>query len=49
MFKKRGQGQSWSLDIILAFVIFVLIIGIFYALLSNNRGSKTQNFLNLTL
>jgi len=46
MFKKRGQGQSWSLDIILAFVIFVLIIGIFYALLSNNNsGSKTQNLV----
>jgi len=45
MFKKRGQGQSWSLDIILAFVIFVLIIGIFYALLSNNRGDKTQTLM----
>jgi len=43
MFKKRGQGQSWSLDIILAFVIFVLIIGIFYALLSNNRKEKTDD------
>jgi Tfp pilus assembly protein PilO len=43
MFKKRGQGQSWSLDIILAFVIFVLIIGIFYALLSHNKGDKTQD------
>jgi len=41
MFKKRGQGQSWSLDIILAFVVFVLIIGIFYALLSNNKNDKT--------
>ncbi len=43
MFKKRGQGQSWSLDIILAFVIFVLIIGIFYALLSNNKKDKTDD------
>lgn len=43
MFKKRGQGQSWSLDIILAFVIFVLIIGIFYALLSNNKKDKTND------
>jgi hypothetical protein len=43
MFKKRGQGQSWSLDIILAFVIFVLIIGIFYALLSNNNKDKTDD------
>jgi hypothetical protein len=45
MFKKRGQGQSWSLDIILAFVIFVLIIGIFYALLSNNKGDQTQSLM----
>ncbi len=35
--EKRGQGQSWSLDIILAFVIFMLIVGIFYTLLSNNK------------
>jgi hypothetical protein len=43
MFKKRGQGQSWLLDIILAFVVFVLIIGIFYALLSNNKKDKTED------
>jgi hypothetical protein len=43
MFKKRGQGQSWSLDIILAFVVFVLIIGIFYALLSNDKKDKTAD------
>jgi hypothetical protein len=43
MFKKRGQGQSWSMDIILAFVVFVLIIGIFYALLSNNKKDKTSD------
>jgi len=43
MFKKRGQGQSWSLDIILAFVVFVLIIGIFYALLSQNKSDKTED------
>jgi hypothetical protein len=43
MFKKRGQGQSWSLDIIIAFVVFVLIIGIFYALLGNNKKDKTND------
>jgi hypothetical protein len=43
MMKKRGRGQSWSLDIILAFVIFVLIIGIFYTLLNNNRTVKTEH------
>jgi hypothetical protein len=42
MFKKRGQGQSWSLDIILAVVIFVLIVGIFYTVLSTNKKDKTQ-------
>ncbi|MEM4637841.1 MAG: hypothetical protein QXK76_02320 [Candidatus Woesearchaeota archaeon] len=40
MMKKRGIGQSWSLDIILAIVIFMLIIGIFYALLNNNKKSN---------
>jgi hypothetical protein len=43
MFKKRGQGQSWSMDIILAFVVFVLVIGIFYALLTNNNKDKTAD------
>jgi hypothetical protein len=46
MFRKRGRGQSWSLDIILAFVIFVLIIGIFYALL-NSSNSKNTDYLQL--
>jgi hypothetical protein len=45
MFKKRGHGQSWSLDIILAFVVFVLIVGIFYALMSNNKKDKTQDLV----
>jgi hypothetical protein len=40
--EKRGQGQSWSFDIILAFVIFVLIIAIFYAILNNDSGKKTE-------
>lgn len=37
MMEKRGHGQSWSLDIILAFVIFMLIVGIFYIMLSKNN------------
>jgi hypothetical protein len=43
MLNKRGRGQSWSLDIILAFVVFVLVIGIFYALLGNNKEDKTED------
>ncbi|HYD03598.1 MAG TPA: hypothetical protein VEC16_04820 [Alphaproteobacteria bacterium] len=43
MFKKRGHGQSWSLDIILAFVVFVLVIGIFYTLLNDNKGDRTDD------
>jgi hypothetical protein len=43
MFKKRGQGQSWSLDIILALIVFVLIIGIFYALLGQSKKDKTED------
>lgn len=41
--KKRGQGQSWSLDIILAFVVFGLIIGIFYTVLSGSNKGKEEN------
>jgi hypothetical protein len=41
--EKRGQGQSWSLDIILAFVIFMLIVGIFYTLLSNNKKTTIDD------
>jgi len=40
--EKRGRAQSWSLDIILAFVIFVLIIGIFYTLLNSGKGKNTE-------
>jgi len=43
MFKKRGQGQSWSLDIILALVVFVLIVGIFYTLLSQNKSGQAKD------
>lgn len=38
MLKKRGKAQSWSLDIILAFVVFVLIIALLYAVLSSNTN-----------
>ena len=41
--EKRGYGQSWSLDIILALVIFGLIIGIFYTVLSKDNKGKTEN------
>ncbi|GIU69659.1 MAG: hypothetical protein KatS3mg002_0895 [Candidatus Woesearchaeota archaeon] len=44
MMKKRGIGQSWSLDIILAFVIFMLIVGIFYTLLT--KDSKKDKIGN---
>ena len=40
MLKKRGMGQSWSFDIILAFVVFILIIAIFYAMI--NANTKTS-------
>lgn len=43
MMEKRGMGQSWSLDIILAFVIFMLIAGIFYTLLTNNKKTTIQD------
>jgi len=40
--RKRGQGQSWSLDIVLAFVIFVLIIAIFYTVLSRDTEQRPE-------
>lgn len=43
MFEKRGQGQSWSLDIILAFVVFVLVIGIFYSIIGTNSRDRTRD------
>ena len=42
MMVKRGRGQSWSLDIILAFVVFILIIGIFYTVLNSKSQTKTD-------
>jgi hypothetical protein len=38
----QKRGQNWSLDIVLAFIVFVLIIAIFYTLLTNNTSSKTD-------
>jgi len=43
MMRKRGHGQSWSLDIILAFVIFMLIVGIFYTLLTKDKTTNIEN------
>lgn len=45
MLKKRGQGQSWSLDMILAVVVFILIIAVFYSLLSSNKGTTKTDTL----
>ncbi len=41
MLKKRG-AQSWSFDLILAFVVFLLVVGIIYALLSTKKNTKTE-------
>ncbi len=42
MFEKRGKAQSWSFDLILAFVVFILVIGILYALLSSKKTDKVS-------
>ena len=44
MRKSRGgsTGQTWSIDLIIAVVIFVLIITIFYALLSRPDSSTEE-------
>ncbi|MBN1645820.1 hypothetical protein JW868_02155 [Candidatus Woesearchaeota archaeon] len=38
----RRKGQTWSIDLIIASVIFVLIITIFYALLSRGGNDKEK-------
>jgi len=41
MLKKRG-AQSWSFDLILAFVVFLLIIGILFALLNSKKDNNVD-------
>jgi hypothetical protein len=40
--KLSGKAQTWSMDLIIAMVIFVLIITIFYSLLSSPQNLKPQ-------
>ncbi len=41
--KKRRLGQTWSIDIIIAVIIFVLIISVFYAILSSRSESTVTD------
>ena len=36
------KGQAWSIDLIIAAVIFILIIAIFYTILSKEPGSDVE-------
>jgi len=38
----RG-GQSWSIDAVIGVLIFLLVIGVFYALLTNNAKEDTTD------
>jgi len=38
----RG-GQSWSIDVVIGVLIFLLVIGVFYAILTNNTKEDTTD------
>lgn len=42
---KRGRGQTWSLDLILAAGIFVLVLVSFYAIMSSQDKTNPQQKL----
>jgi uncharacterized protein (UPF0333 family) len=39
------KGQTWSFDLIMAVVLFIVIVAIFYAFLSSNNTSSSTNDL----
>lgn len=41
-FSKRAQGQAWATDLIIAAVIFVLVVAIFYSLMSKEDKGGTE-------
>ncbi len=42
MSAKKGGGQTWSLDLILAAGIFILVLIAFYAIFSNDKGVSSR-------
>ncbi len=42
MMAKQKRGQSWSVDIIFGVIVFALIIGIFYAIISSDRMGRND-------
>ncbi len=46
MFSKgRKKGQTWSFDLLIAVVIFIIVVGVFYAFLSNNKEQTNPETL----
>jgi len=45
MSAKKGGGQTWSLDLILAAGIFILVLIAFYAIFSNDSSGNSQKDL----
>jgi hypothetical protein len=39
----RGNGQTWSLDLVLAAGIFILILIVFYTVLSNPSNNREKD------
>lgn len=44
MFSKR-QGQTWSFDLLIAVVLFVIIVAVFYAFLAQNSSDDATEKL----
>ena len=42
---RRNGGQTWSFDLLIAVVIFIVVVGIFYAFLSNDKDKTDPESL----
>ncbi|MBU0665735.1 MAG: hypothetical protein ABIC91_02135 [Nanoarchaeota archaeon] len=42
--KKNSRAQAWSMDLVMAVVVFMLLIAIFYSVLSRDKESKAEDF-----
>jgi len=39
-FGGKNGGQTWSFDLLIAVVIFIIVVGVFYAFLSDDRNES---------
>ncbi len=45
MVEEKRKGQSWSIDVIIAVIIFILIITVFYSVISSKNKSDSTTDL----